>query len=241
MFAPWQRDDVADGSVVETKRPIPVISWYSNLTGAYAHGVLGDALEPTRLHVWTERTSAHCGNSIEAGAGHVFEDIAPRIVNLDRNGHPEIIAIRSHMDKGAQLAIYRDNRQGLKLIAATPYIGQANRWLAPVGAADLDGDGRVEIAYVDRPHLAKRLRIWRFKAGKLRHVRDVEGLTNHKIGWDFIVGGIRDCGQGPEIITADASWRRIVATTFADGRARSRDLRAYDGPKSFDPVMGCRQ
>jgi hypothetical protein len=56
----------------------------------------------------------------------------------------------------------------VRLLAATPHIGSANRWLAPIGAADLDGDGRVEIAYVDRPHLARTLRIWRTFTRRMR-------------------------------------------------------------------------
>jgi hypothetical protein len=46
-------------------------------------------------------------------------------------------------------------------LASTPWIGQRFRWLAPVAAADLDGDGAMELAYVDRPHLARTLRVWR--------------------------------------------------------------------------------
>ena len=41
--------------------------------------------------------------------------------------------------------------------AATPFIGTPRRWLAPVGVADLDGDGRAEIAYVETPHRDKVL------------------------------------------------------------------------------------
>ena len=85
----------------------------------------------------------------------------------------------------------------------------------------------MEIAYVDRPHLAKVLRIWRHEGGGLRHVTDVPGLTNHRIGWDRIPGGIRDCGRGPEMITADGGWRRVIATTWDGRRAAKRDLGAY--------------
>jgi hypothetical protein len=77
-------------------------------------------------------------------------------------------------------------------------IGQRNRWLAPIGAADLDGDGRVEIAYVDRPHLARTLRVWRSRpGGTLTEIATATGLTNHRIGEAFITGGIRDARRGP--------------------------------------------
>jgi hypothetical protein len=57
-------------------------------------------------------------------------------------------------------------------IAATPYVGTRFLWLASLGAAALDGDGRVEIASVDRLHLDKILRIWRFERRALGPVAD---------------------------------------------------------------------
>jgi hypothetical protein len=186
--------------------------------------VLGDALEPTTLHLWTEKTSAQCGLSVTLDPPYVFEDIAPRLVDLTGDGVPELITVRSHSDKGAQLAIYRQVGSQLKLIASTPFIGRANRWLAPVGAADLDGDGHIEIAYVDRPHLAKTLRIWRFQEDALTAVADVKGLTNHRIGEDFISGGIRTCDAGPEMVMADSNWRRIIGVQLSPTSVTSRDL-----------------
>ena len=46
------------------------------------------------------------------------------------------------MTQGARLAIYDETG----LVSATPYIGRSNRWLAPLGAGDLDGDGNIELA-----------------------------------------------------------------------------------------------
>ena len=108
-----------------------------------------------------------------------------------------------------------------------------------LAVADFDGDGNIEIAYIDRPHLAKTLRIWRFNKGKLQYVADHPGLTNHKIGWDHIPGGIRDCGTKPEIVSANADWTRIVATSLKDGRTITRDLGLYRGPDSLNAALSC--
>ena len=174
----------------------------------------------------------------------MFEDIAPRLWDVTGDGRPEVVVVQSHAATGARLVVIGiqrdDGRPGP--LAATPHIGRANRWLAPVGAADLDGDGRIEIAYVDRPHLARLLRIWRFEDGALRHVTDVPGLSNHKIGWDFIVGGIRDCGDGPEVITADAGWQHVVATRIdGNGSGQTRALAPFRAADSFAGPMACRQ
>ncbi|WP_298846118.1 VCBS repeat-containing protein [uncultured Ruegeria sp.] len=189
----------------------PLISAkYSQPTARYPHWVLGDQIEYGALELqyapgWAKYT-------IQLPEERVFEDLKPRLVDVDANGKYEAMVVESHRDKGARLAIYN----GGGLVAATPYIGTRFRWLAPVGAADLDGDGHIEIAYIDRPHLAKTLRIWRFKDGDLTEIAVLPGLTNHKIGEDFISGGLRDCEGPPELILASADWARIISVSYQD-------------------------
>jgi hypothetical protein len=168
-------------------------------------------------------------------ADHVFEDLAPRLVDVTGDGEPEVIVVETDVRRGAALAIYDVNGK----LAETPHIGQRNRWLAPVGAADLDGDGQIEIAYVDRPHLAKVLRVWRLDGRKLVPVGELGGLSNHQIGWDFIPGGLRDCGAGPEIVLADAAWARVMAVRF-DGALSARALGTYRGPDSLMSALACQ-
>ena len=206
---------------------------YGDPTDRYAHGILGDAIE------WGSLTlTLFDGTQIthELAQTHVFEDVAPRLADLDADGAPEVIVVESHRSLGARLAIY--GAQGV--IAATPYIGRSNRWLAPLGAADLDGDGYTELAYIDRPHLAKTLRIWRYVNGTLVPVADQPGLTNHRIGERDIAGGIRDCGTGPEVITADANWRSLMASTLSDGVITARVIGKHKGRPSFQAALTCR-
>jgi len=205
-------------------------AWYEDLTDTYPHGVLGDALEPTVLRASSGETSAACGLTVEAGDGFAFEDIAPRLADVDGDGRPEVIAVRSAFDAGAQLIVYAARAETLVPLAATPHIGRANRWLAPAAIADLDGDGAVEIAYVDRPHLARTLRIWRYDDGDFRQVGTRPGVTNHRIGEAFISGGLRRCGNGPEIVLASADWRRLLALRFDGAEFATTDL----GPWSQD-------
>ncbi|MEL6960440.1 MAG: VCBS repeat-containing protein, partial [Pseudomonadota bacterium] len=118
---------------------------------------------------------------------HVFEDVAPRLWDVTGDGKPEVVVIETDMALGGSLAVYDQSGK----IAETDHIGRTNRWLAPVGAADFDGDGRIEVAFVDRPHLAKTLRIFEFSDGVLALEAEIVGLTNHRIGEDFITGGLR--------------------------------------------------
>ena len=149
------------------------------------------------------------GLRTEAGRMYVFEDVAPQLADLDGDGAAEIVVVRSHLILGAQFAVYgdADDGVGLCVLTATPSIGTGFRSLAPLGAADLDGDGTVEIATVDRPHRVRMLRVWRYEGGALTPVAALKGVGDHRIGDVAVAGGIRDCGERPEIIVADACSR----------------------------------
>lgn len=209
---------------------------YDGPTTRYPHGVLGDEIEYDTLVV---RLSDGREISARWAQDIVFEDLSPRVVDVDGDGAPEVVVVESHETQGARLAIWGMRDGALAQIAATPHIGTRFRWLAPVAVADLDGDGLVELAYVDRPHLAKVLRVWRYRAnGDLTQVASAEGLTNHRIGWDFIAGGLRDCGQGPEMVLADAGWANVVAVRLADGALTQQVLGAYS-PEALERALGC--
>lgn len=205
---------------------------YTEPTTRYDHGILGDAIEYGAISLTTDAGKAR---TLRLPETRVFEDLAPRLIDLDGDGDTEIVAIETSLQRGARLAIYDEDG----FVAATPFIGRTHRWLAPLGAADLDGDGEIELAYIDRPHLAKTLRIWRFSDGKLSHVADHTGLTNHRIGQNFISGGIRSCDAAPEIITVNADWSRIMATTLAGTKTASRDIGQYTGPASLKAALTC--
>ncbi len=216
---------------------------YSEPTDRYAHGILGDAIEWGALRM---RVDQCFGCDVEMvktfvlrlPEHRVFEDVAPRLFDVDGDETPEVIVVESDTNLGARLAIYHEGG----LLSATDFIGRSNRWLSPVGvgAADLDGDGVVELAFVDRPHLAKTLRIFRYREDALELVAELPGVTNHRIGERDIAGGIRDCGNGPEIIVARADWRRVLAVSFDGTTFDVRDLGAHEGRGSFADAMACR-
>jgi len=214
-------------------------AWYDGGTGRYRHGVLGDALEPSILRV---TSNAGCTYSVELGRPHVFEDIQTRLADIDGQPGDEVITIRSHQNYGAQIAVYQLSNAGLELFAETPYIGTSNRWLAPIGIADLNNDGDMDIAFVDRPHLAKILRVWTYRGGELKEIASRSGYSNHRIGEDFISGGIKTCNGEKMMITADAGWRRILASTLNNDREiHSVDIGSFDGAESFEKALECDQ
>lgn len=218
-----------------------VSATYEGPTTRYPHGALGDEIEHETLAV-----TLSDGQVLRAthAAPIVFEDTAPRLVDLTGDGAPEIVTVESHETRGARLALWQVRAGALAPLAATPWIGQRFRWLAPVGAADMDGDGAMEIAYIDRPHLARTLRVWRLNldadgTARLTQIAAAAGLTNHRLGDPQIPGGLRDCGAGIEMITADATWSRVIATRLGPGDAlSSTDLGPWT-PGALARALAC--
>lgn len=215
----------AEGGIVAAR--------YVEPTTRYAHGVLGDAIEHGALELEIDGAAAR--TIIRLPEARVFEDTEPRVVDVDGDSRAEVVVVESHQNQGARLAVY--SAKGL--VAATPYIGTRNRWLAPVAIADMDGDGAVELAYIDRPHLAKTLRIWRFNGGELTQVTSLTGLTNHRIGERDIAGGLRDCGKGPEMVVASADWRHLMAVTFDGSALSAREIGPHKDRASFAKALAC--
>lgn len=205
---------------------------FSAPTERYGHAVLGDAIEYGAL----EMTVAGGGTvTVTLPQDHVFEDVTPRLWDVTGDGRPEVVVVETDVSQGGALAIY--GAQGK--IAETPHIGQRNRWLAPIAAADFDGDGAIEVAYVDRPHLAKTIRLWRFDTAELSPVADLAGFTNHRIGESDIAGGLRTCSGKPEMIVATANWQRLVAVTYGVEGFATRDIGAHRGRDSFAAALAC--
>lgn len=205
----------------------------------YRHDILGRTPEWSRLVVMLGPK----GRAVREGAAlafpaprhRLYEDTEPRLADLDGDGRPEILVVETDHRRGARLvALFLDGRS-----AATPFIGTPRRWLAPVGVADLDGDGQAEIAWVEAPHRDKVLKVARLEANMIRVVAEAPGLTNHRIGDDFIQGGIATCDGRPTVLTANADWTRIIGTRFENGRLTSRELGPYTGTGDFASALRC--
>ena len=199
-------------------------------TDRYAHAVLGDALEWGGLEL-TLSDGRRLLFSLPDS--HVFEDITARTGDFDGNGRVEVMVVETSVTQGAALAIY--DASGRR--AATPYIGQPNRWLAPAGWGDFDGDGRIEIAYIDRPHLARELVFLRLDGKALTEIARAPGFTNHRIGERRIAGGTRYCDGRDTLIVASADWSRAMAVTLGPKGVLARDLGPW--PASGPDLTSC--
>ena len=154
-------------------------AWLVGPTTIYGHGILGDRTEASGIHV---RLTGGGSRELFLGRDSVFEDLRVRLVDLTGDGKDEIVVIRSYLNRGAALAVYGVSSGGLRLLGESPPIGLPNRWLNPAGAADFDGDGRIEIALVETPHIGGTLRIFSLGPDGLVQEASEAGFSNHAIG-----------------------------------------------------------
>lgn len=203
-------------------------------TDRYGHAIMGNLPEWSRLCLEGDGAGA-CVTLPETS---VFEDIAPRLADMDGDGVPEAVVVESNFQGGAALAVYRLEADGLSR-TATPPIGLRNRWLSPVGIADFDQDGTMDVAYVETPHLGKLLKIYSWRDEALVLIAKASGLSNHRIGEETITSGIRSCGKGPEIVLPDGAWQRVFAGRFVDGTLTFEQLGPFTGTAGFQDYLAC--
>lgn len=213
-------------------------AYYFQPTDEYGHGVLGDALEYKGLGMsfYADDTRTDITEArIVLPGGQVFEDLAPRCWDFNDDGAPDPVTVISDAADGARLAIYIRG----ELAFQTPPIGRGYRWLAPAGLADFDGDGTVDIAYVETPHIGGILKIWTIRENALVQIAEAEGVSNHRIGEAFISGGVRDCGDGPELVLATADWSRLVRAWMVDGALEIEPISRSVRPDVWARAMEC--
>jgi len=172
---------IPHGEIATAKGKGAVAAWYSCPTTRYRHGVLGDAIEGGCLHAQDPHGKSY---KLVLPETHVFEDVTPRLADMNGDNRNDIIVITADRELGAALAIYAINEEAGELVelASTPPIGRANRWLAPAGIADFDNDGRNDVAYVETPHIGGTLRFWSLLDTGLEQLAQIRGFSNHAIG-----------------------------------------------------------
>jgi hypothetical protein len=207
----------------------------------YGHDVMGPGQEFGSLQMRID-LCVTCGSvkerdqMIRLPRSRVFEGTVAQLADLNGDGFAEaVIVVETDMALGASLAVYGPEGK----LAATDYIGQRNRWLAPVGVGDFDDVPGVEIAYVDRPHLAQDLVVVRYEDGALTEVARQAGFTNHQFGDAVIAGGMRSCTGRDSMIVASGDWTRALDVTVRDGALVTQDLGAIAGPGDLAAFMAC--
>ncbi len=167
-----------DGRVATGTRDI-ARAWLAEPTKNYDHGVLGDKVEAGALVI--ERSDGR-RETLRLNGDAVFEDLEPRLADLDGDGRDEIIVVKSYLRRGAALAVIAERKGKYEIAAETPPLGSPHQWLNPAGIGDFNGDGKIDIALVRQPHVVGALELWSWIGGGLRKTGELADTSNHIIG-----------------------------------------------------------
>ena len=204
-----------DGGVARAPGAGAVTAWYGQPTTRYGHGVLGDAIEAGSLVAVDEAGRSH---AVVLPESQVFEDITPRLADLDGDGRNEVVTIRSTVSSGASVAVYGIAGARLTELASTRPIGRPNRWLSIAAIADFVGDGTMQLAVVKTPHIGGVLEILAMRGGELVSLYPKQtGYSTHFIGSrdvSLALAGDLDGDGAVELALPDATRRRLVVLRF---------------------------
>jgi hypothetical protein len=202
--------------VVPVRAEEIVAARYAEPVERYGHYALGRPHEYARL---VASTDAGGELALELPRDEVFEDLEPRLVRLADDAPPLLLTIVSARASGSRLALVGLEEGALEVVAESEPIGTTNRWLNPVGVADLDGDGEGEIAAVTTPHIGGVLRVHRRRDARLVEIASLGGFSNHVYGsLELDLSRPARIDGRMQLLVPDAQRRSVRAIGLRDGR-----------------------
>jgi hypothetical protein len=230
---------LADSQVARGQRNI-AWAWLASPTRRYPHPALGSTEQAGSFHVLLHPQAGYASPLVLTLPLHrVFEDRVPRLVDLDGDGTDEILLIESDLLKGSALVVLGIrtirtagvDKPALVELARGPFTGSTFRWLNPVGVADFDGDGQLDIASVTTPHIGGVLTLYHYRSqqpgssagqpGLLVPFASVMDVSNHKMGEleQSLAAIVTLPGHRPAIIVPDMTLMALHAFRWeAPGR-----------------------
>lgn len=186
--------------------------WLGSPTSRYPHAALGSTQHAASLHVLPAVANAQL-QSYTLPLHRVFEDRVPRLADLDGDGRDEIILVEADALQGAALVVYGLRNGAVTELARGPHAGSTFRWLNPVGVADFDGDGRLDLASVITPHIGGVLTLHHYRPPRLEPYARHTEVSNHRMGEleQQLAVIVAQAGQRPAILIPDMQLMALQA------------------------------
>jgi hypothetical protein len=217
------RQRLPESQAVQGKKDV-AWAWLGQPTARYPHAAFGTPVHAGRLHVLAASASGALQEvTLTLPPQRVFEDRLPRLVDMDGDGRDEIILVESDLARGAALVVFGlraaatsvASTAGLSLVelARSPPVGTAFRWLNPVGVADFDGDGQLDIASVTTPHIGGVLTLYHFRPPQLVPFARAADVSNHRFGSleQQLAVVVEQPGRRPTVLVPDTQHTALHA------------------------------
>ncbi len=187
-------------------------AWLGSPTARYPHAALGSTLHAASLQVLPATAHAQL-LTYTLPLQRVFEDRVPRLADLDGDGRDEIILVEADALRGAALVVFGLRDGTLVELARGPHAGSTFRWLNPVGVADFDDDGRLDLASVTTPHIGGVLTLHHYRPPRLEPYARATEVSNHRMGEleQQLAVVVTQPGQRPAILIPDMQLQTLQA------------------------------
>ncbi len=179
-------------------------AWLGTPTMRYPHRSLGSTAHAAAIHIQTRLPAGRVQELVyKLPLTRVFEDLVPRLVDLDADGRDELVVVEADLLRGAAvvvLGLRSAAKPGVSAasvgsesseplvqvelveLARSPYAGSSFLWLNPLGFGDFDGDGKTDVAAVVTPHIGGTLTLYRYQPPHLEPFAKAMDVSNHRMG-----------------------------------------------------------
>lgn len=191
------------------------ISFYTELSTVYGHGVLGDTIEPRQVSVISVNSGEVLATLVanESDPGVVFEGIAPIWADLDGDGERDMITTASDAKIGARIMVN---------MVSGAAIGRGFRWRHQIAVAPFGPQGELELADVLTPHIGGVVEFFRFDGDAVSLVANLSGFASHSIGsrnLDMAAAGDFDGDGQDELLVPGLDMSELSAIRRVAGDA----------------------